>query len=81
MVAEVRDNGVGMTDEVRANCNTHYTTKRDNALFHGYSAGMGLGLSFVAMVLEHHRADLTIEVRPGHGTTFRVRFAASRSPE
>ena len=82
VIAEVRDNGVGMTDEVKANClQTHYTTKRDNALFHGYSAGMGLGLSFVAMVLEHHGADLTIESAPGHGTTFRVRFAASRSPE
>lgn len=74
-VLEVHDNGIGMTDEVRRNClRTHYTTKRDNALYEGYSAGMGLGLSFVAMVLEHHGAKLEIESEPLKGTVFRVRF-------
>jgi signal transduction histidine kinase len=74
-VLEVRDNGIGMTDEVRANClKTHFTTKRDNALYSGYSAGMGLGLSFVAVVLEHHKAELTIASEPLMGATFIVRF-------
>jgi signal transduction histidine kinase len=74
-VLEVRDNGIGMTDDVRRNClKTHFTTKRANALYEGYSAGMGLGLSFVAMVLEHHGAELEIESAPGEGTTFRIRF-------
>jgi len=75
VVLEVRDNGIGMTDDVRENClKTHFTTKRDNALYEGYSAGMGLGLSFVAVVLEHHRAKLEIESAPHRGTTFRMRF-------
>jgi signal transduction histidine kinase len=75
VVLEVRDTGIGMTDEVRRNClKTHFSTKRDNALYEGYSAGMGLGLSFVAMVLEHHRATLEIESAPLRGTTFRLRF-------
>jgi signal transduction histidine kinase len=74
-VLEVQDNGIGMTEEVRRNClKTHFTTKRDNALYEGYSAGMGLGLSFVAMVLEHHGAELEIESAPLRGTTFRVKF-------
>ena len=35
---------------------------------------MGLGLSFVAVVLEHHGATLEIESAPLQGATFRVRF-------
>jgi signal transduction histidine kinase len=74
-VLEVTDNGIGMTEEVRKNClKTHFTTKRDNALYEGYSAGMGLGLSFVAVVLEHHGGDMEIESAPLRGTTFRLRI-------
>jgi signal transduction histidine kinase len=74
-VLEVQDNGIGMTEEVRENClRTHFTTKRDNALYEGLSAGMGLGLSFVAVVLEHHGAALEIDSAPLRGTTFRVRL-------
>ena len=72
---EVRDNGIGMTEEVRKNClKTHFTTKRDNALYEGYSAGMGLGLSFVAVVLEHHGGSLEIESAPLRGTSFLIRI-------
>lgn len=74
-VLQVSDNGIGMTEEVRRQClQTHFTTKRNNALYEGYSAGMGLGLSFVAVVLEHHKATLEIDSAPLHGTTFRVRI-------
>lgn len=74
-VLEVTDNGIGMTPEVQAKClETHFSTKRDNALYEGYNAGMGLGLSFVAMVLEHHHAELQIESTPKRGTTFRIRL-------
>jgi signal transduction histidine kinase len=75
IVLEVRDNGIGMTPEVRAKClETHFTTKRDNALYEGYNAGMGLGLSFVAVVLEHHGATLEVESEPLRGALFRIRF-------
>jgi signal transduction histidine kinase len=72
---EVRDNGVGMTELVRAQCTgTHFSTKRNNALYAGLSAGMGLGLSFVTAILAHHRATLDIESERLKGATFRVRF-------
>jgi signal transduction histidine kinase len=74
-VLEVKDNGIGMTEEVRRRCTeTHFSTKRNNALFAGLSAGMGLGLSFVTVILEHHRAKLEIESTSLEGALFRVRF-------
>jgi signal transduction histidine kinase len=74
-VLEVQDNGVGMTEEVRQRCTeTHFSTKRDNAVYEGNTTGMGLGLSFVVAVLEHHRATLAIESAPLQGALFRVSF-------
>jgi signal transduction histidine kinase len=78
IVLEVCDNGVGMTEEVRRRCTeTHFSTKRDNAIYEGHSTGMGLGLSFVVAILEHHKARLEIDSEPLHGTTFRIRFPAA----
>jgi signal transduction histidine kinase len=77
VVLEVSDNGAGMTEEVRRRCTeTHFSTKRDNALYQGHSTGMGLGLSFVLAILEHHRAKLEIESQVHQGTTFRAVFPA-----
>jgi signal transduction histidine kinase len=80
-ILEVQDNGVGMSDDVRRRCiETHFSTKRDNALFAGMSAGMGLGLSFVQIIMEHHAAKMEIESTPMQGALFRLRFpSAERS--
>jgi signal transduction histidine kinase len=60
-----------MTEDVRRRCcETHFSTKRNNALF----AGMGLGLSFVNVILDHHQAKLEIDSEPLRGATFRVVF-------
>jgi signal transduction histidine kinase len=77
-ILEVQDNGIGMTEDVRIRCTqTHFSTKRDNAVYEGNTTGMGLGLSFVAVVLSHHRAEMEIESAPLHGTLFRIRISVS----
>ena len=76
-VLEVEDNGIGMTQETRQHCTEpNFSTKRNNALYAGLSAGMGLGLSFVQMILEHHGAVLEIDSEPLKGARLRVRFPA-----
>jgi signal transduction histidine kinase len=81
VLLEVHDNGAGMTEEVRRRCTeTHFSTKRDNALYEGHSTGMGLGLSFVVAILEHHHARLEVESEPLRGTTFRLSFPAANPP-
>lgn len=77
-VLEVEDNGIGMSAETRSHCTEpHFSTKRNNALYAGLSAGMGLGLSFVQMILQHHGAILEIDSAPLKGACFRMRFPAS----
>lgn len=74
-ILELQDNGIGMSEEVRRRCiETHFTTKRNNALFAGLSAGMGLGLSFVMAIMDHHRGKMEIESETHKGATFRMRF-------
>lgn len=72
---EVKDNGIGMTEEVLEHCTeTHFSTKRNDATFEGHGAGMGLGLSFVQVILEHHAATMDIEAEPLRGARFLIRF-------
>jgi signal transduction histidine kinase len=72
---EIRDNGIGMTTEARIHCmEPHFSTKRNNALYAGLSAGMGLGLSFVQMILEQHGATIEVESELLQGALFRVKF-------
>ena len=81
VILEISDNGIGMSESVREQClSTHFTTKRDNALYEGHSAGMGLGLSFVAVILEHHHAKLEIESEHYQGSRFRIHFLPASSP-
>ncbi len=72
-VLEVTDNGIGMSPEIQARCTEpHFSTKRGKAEFEGISTGMGLGLSFVKSIADHHHARLEIDSKPAQGATFRL---------
>jgi signal transduction histidine kinase len=65
---EVADTGCGMTEEQAGHVfEPFYTTK---------SQGLGLGMPYAQKVIEQHRGTVSIESRPGAGTTIRVELPA-----
>lgn len=68
----VIDHGVGMTEEEAARiCDEFYMVDKSRSRKEG---GAGIGMSLVALILEHHGAQLRIESKPGEGTRMRVCF-------
>jgi signal transduction histidine kinase len=69
---EVRDDGPGMTDEVRARVFEPFFTRREG--------GAGLGLTFVQRVVQEHRGRVSVESEVDRGTVFRVNLPVSEVP-
>ncbi|MBD3401518.1 GHKL domain-containing protein [candidate division GN15 bacterium] len=66
VVLTVSDNGTGIPPEVEERLfKTHLTTKE---------GGHGYGLVTCAKIIRNHGAEVSIDTRVGHGTTFTVRF-------
>lgn len=65
----IRDNGIGMTDEVKARAFEHlFTTK-------GVGKGTGLGLAIARqIVVEKHGGSLELQSQLGQGTEFYIRL-------
>lgn len=71
----VRDNGQGMTAQTLEQClSPGFTTRHNNALAHGAGSGMGLGLAFLANMMERMDARLAIQSEFGKGTKILIRF-------
>lgn len=70
VVLEVKDTGMGMTEEVAAHIfELMFTTKR-----RGH--GTGLGLVIVHQVMREHKGVIEVASQPGEGTLFRLIFPA-----
>jgi signal transduction histidine kinase len=65
---EVRDDGCGMSEEVRRRATEPFFTTRPAG------EGSGLGLAIVASIVAERRGTLAIESAPDRGTTVRVRL-------
>lgn len=61
----VRDNGEGMTEEVRQRIFTPFFSTKEKK-------GTGMGLAVVARVVSMHEGNTTVESEPGEGATFRI---------
>jgi len=64
----VKDNGVGIDEKNLAHIFEPFYTTKDE----GY--GVGLGLSTLYGIIEHHRATVDVQSKIGHGSTFTLRF-------
>lgn len=71
IVIEVRDSGIGMTEE-------HSRLVTNRALEKPTTGRGGRGLAEVAEIIERHGGSLSIESEPGRGTVVRLRLHASR---
>jgi signal transduction histidine kinase len=69
---EIRDNGIGISEECLENIFKPYFT--------GKEGGMGLGLSITLDILRANHATLDVRSREGAGTCFMLSFENIRQP-
>ena len=66
----ISDTGAGMSEEQTRNIfEPFYTTKPQ---------GLGLGMPFAKKIVEQHGGTISVDSRPGEGTTIRVELPAGR---
>jgi len=69
---EIADTGGGIDPSDLTNIfETFYTTKSDKDSPAEYS-GAGIGLAFCKMIIDGHQGSISVESKPGHGTTFKI---------
>jgi signal transduction histidine kinase len=68
VVIEIRDTGQGIAERDLARIfDPFFTTKE-------VGVGTGLGLSVVYGILQQHHGTITVQSRPGQGTSFFIRL-------
>jgi signal transduction histidine kinase len=71
---EVKDNGCGMTDEVKSKLFTRFFSTKAGR-------GTGLGLLNTHKIIHEHGGEISVESQAGQGTTFAVRLKAAMPEE
>jgi len=74
VVLEVRDDGEGMSPELKERIFEPFFTTKDEG------KGVGLGLAVVYGIVQAHGGDIEVESAPGTGTLFRVTLPVRVEP-
>ena len=64
-VIEVRDNGCGMSEDIKRNLFTPFFSTKE-------TLGTGLGLAVTAKIIRAHEGEIAVESVPDRGSTFRI---------
>ena len=64
---EVEDNAMGMDETVREKLFNHFFTTKG-------TKGTGLGLMVTHKLVHEHGGEITLDTKPGEGSTFRIRI-------
>jgi len=78
LVVEVRDTGIGMTDEQRQRIFQPFS--QGDATIHQRFGGTGLGLYMARQFIEAMGGRIEVESRPGEGAVFRFEVTLAEAP-
>lgn len=71
VVVGIQDNGIGIPKETLPRIFERFYRGDPSR---GLAGGTGLGLAIVRWIADAHHATISVESKPGEGTTFRVQF-------
>lgn len=71
----IKDNGIGMTDEVKSKIFEPFFTTKD------VGEGTGLGMSIVKSIIDAHEGYISIQSAQGTGTEFIVTLPITSNPQ
>ncbi|WP_162909520.1 GAF domain-containing protein [Aggregatilinea lenta] len=74
VVIQVRDTGVGIAPELLSQVFEPFFRANE-----GSTTGTGLGLTIVREIINLHEGKLSVDSRPGQGSTFTIRLALAES--
>jgi PAS domain S-box-containing protein len=70
----IADQGEGIPEEILPNIFDPYFSTKER----GTQKGMGLGMTICRSIIEKHDGTITVETKPGTGTTFHIFLPSSR---